>query len=245
MREPLVVEVLADDREESGGVIEELRRLGATVYIRRLELGDYVVSEDVVVERKTANDFIASIIDRRLFEQARSLLRAFERVIMVVEGDLWSALRWRGVTYKHVLGALSSLALMGVSVVPTSGPRETAYLVYNLARKLQVDEGKRVRVSPTKLRMAKGGKTVREAQLNVIASIPGISYELAERILEHFGTPRRFFAAHPHELRKVRGLGEKRVRKIIEVLDTNCRTGGGARADLSDYLGEGSKTNSQ
>jgi len=238
--------ILADDRERGSGVIEALRSLGATVYIRRLELGDYIISEDFAIERKSVNDFISSIIDRRLFEQAMALLKAFPRVTFIIEGNMQRALAWREVTIRHVLGALSSLLLMGVSTVFTSNTEETAYLIYNMAKKLQVKEKKKVRVSPTKIRMAKGGKTLRGAQVNLIASLPGISYELAERILEYFGSPKRFFNAHPSELRKVRGLGDKRVKNIVRILNTTyTEAKRKAEANLMDYVEEDSNTNSQ
>jgi len=238
--------VIADDRERSSGVIERLRTLGARVLVRRLEVGDYVVSEDFAIERKSVNDFVSSIIDRRLFEQAMTLLKSFSRAILIVEGDVERVLMWRGVTIRHILGALSSLLLMGVSIVFTRNIEETAYLIYNIAKKLQVKEKKRVRVSPTKIKMAKGGKTLRDAQVNLVASIPGISYELAERILEHFGSPRKFFSAHPSELRKVKGLGEKRVKNIIRVLDTSyLEAKKRANANITNYIGDDSNINSQ
>lgn len=238
--------VLVDDRERESGVIKYLESLGATVHIKRLDVGDYIVSEDFVLERKSVNDFISSIIDRRLFEQATALLKAFPRVTLIVEGNIQRSLVWRGISIRHILGALSSLLLMGVSIVFTNNPEETAYLIYNIAKKLQVKEKKRVRVSPTKIKMAKGGKSLRDAQVNLVASLPGISYELAERILEYFGSPRKFFNAHPSELKRVKGLGEKRVRNIIKVLDTAYfEAKRRAKADIMNYVEEGSKTNSQ
>jgi len=215
--------IIADDRERNSGVIDYLKDLGARVYIRRLELGDYIVSEDVIIERKNANDFISSIIDKRLFEQAIALKKAFLRPIIIIEGNLEKTLVIRKVNKRQVLGAIASLALMGISTVFTYDVDETAYIIYSMARRLQIHEKKGIRVSPTKMKIAKGGKTIREAQLNLIASLPGISYELAERILEYFGSPRKFFSAHPHEWRKVKGLGDKRIDKLIEILDSNYK----------------------
>ncbi len=216
--------IVADDRERNSDVIDFLKELGAQVYIRRLEVGDYVVSDDTVFERKTANDFLSSIVDKRLFEQAIALKKVFPRCIIVVEGNIDRALTYREMTKRHVLGALGSLALMGISTVFTRDSAETAYLIYSVARKLQVKEKKRLIVPSTKMKKAKGGKTIREAQINLIASLPGISYELAERILDYFGCPRKFFTAHPYEWRKVKGLGDKRIQKLITILDTNYKT---------------------
>jgi ERCC4-type nuclease len=53
-----------------------------------LPSGDYVLSDDVAVLRKTASDFVASILDRRLFGQATRMSVLFPRPILIVEGDL-------------------------------------------------------------------------------------------------------------------------------------------------------------
>ncbi len=215
------VTIIVDDRERGCRVPSLLEELGATVKYMRLTLADYVVAENVGVERKTVNDFINSIIDKRLFEQVKGMLNAFEKTILIVEGELGRGLRYRMVGRRQVFGALSAVALMGASTIFTENEEDTAYVIYSLARRLQEGGRRKAYVSPSKLRHAKGGKTLREAQVNLIASIPGISYDLAEKILRHFGSPRRFFAAHSHELKKVEGLGEKRAKKIIEILDTS------------------------
>ena len=50
-----------------------LERLGVDVQASRLPAGDYVVSDRLVVERKSPTDLAASIKDRRLFEQLARL----------------------------------------------------------------------------------------------------------------------------------------------------------------------------
>src|SRR3712207_8568162 len=53
----------------------------------QLPVGDYVLSDRVVVERKTGADLAASIKDRRLFEQIERLGEAYPAVVLVVEGE--------------------------------------------------------------------------------------------------------------------------------------------------------------
>jgi len=69
------VHIVVDDREKTGGkVLAALAGRGdATVEIARLDVGDYHIEHRVVVERKTAADFAASLIDGRLFHQAATL----------------------------------------------------------------------------------------------------------------------------------------------------------------------------
>ena len=50
-------------------LVEKLRQRGSRVEVKQLDFGDFVVSGDVVIERKTLDDFVKSIYDGRLFSQ--------------------------------------------------------------------------------------------------------------------------------------------------------------------------------
>lgn len=63
------IQIYCDMRETRSGILEQLATLGAKPIVGELETGDYVLSGDLVVERKTAVDFVASILDGRLFNQ--------------------------------------------------------------------------------------------------------------------------------------------------------------------------------
>jgi len=212
------VEVKVDDRERRSPVVPELIRLGLKPVFERLEVGDYVVGGIYGVERKSSDDFVDSIIDKRLFEQARLLREAYEKPLIVVEGDLELAVAGRGVRINQVLGALLALTEMRVPAVQVSGPERTALLIYLLSRRLE-KEGEYL--SPTKRRVVrKNSGSVPIVQLNLLATLPGISSTTARRLLEYFKTPRRFFLASPAELRKV-GLGPRKISKIFAILDTD------------------------
>jgi len=216
-----MVTILVDDRELRSGIPAILERLGARVKVERLEIADYVAGS-TGVERKYAHDFLSSIVDKRLFEQAKYLSSAYERAVVIVEGDLERAISNRKIGFPQAYGALVSLLDLGVHVFTVRNHRETAWLIFSLARREEKRRGKRY-LAPVKVRVVKYNKGVLNIQLNLVSSIPGISIETAHKILMHFGTPRRFFKASSAELRKVQGLGEKRIKKIIEVLDTDYR----------------------
>jgi len=214
-----MLKVIADDREEGKGVIEALRRLKVEVEVKRLPVGDYLVSDEIVIERKTANDLINSIIDKRLFKQITYMRRYYSSPIFVLEGDLDSVLEVRLVKKQQVLGALASLALMGVPIVYTKNPDETGYVIYSMLKKVNARSKAASSTLPIKTKHIKIYKTIKDAQIGLLTALPGIGPSLANRILSVFGCPRKFFTAHPCELRKA-GLGPQRVKKIVEVLDT-------------------------
>lgn len=212
--------VLVDDREKKSKVLDYLRKMGIKVLINRMKIGDYIISKDIVVERKTIDDLVNSLIDKRLFEQVRNMLKYSTRPLIIVEGNLSNIYKYRKITPHQILGLFSTLLLMGVNIVFVRNEEETAYFLYSLIKKINTDKEKREWISPTKIGHRKGGRSIWDAQVNLISSIPGISREMAIRILKYFGSPRKFFKASSYEMKKVKGIGDKRIRKIIEILDT-------------------------
>lgn len=194
--------------------------MGVEVRLKRLDVADYVVSERAGIERKTAVDLASSIVDGRLFEQAEALIKAFQLPIVIVEGSLEELYSKRRFTPAQVQGVLAYLVEQGVYLVPSATPLDTAHFIRALAKREHIHGGVR-EPSPSKLRKARRRGGVREAQLSLVATLPGIGPELAERLLKRFGSPRRVFKATPSELRSVPGLGEARIKKIVEVLDTS------------------------
>lgn len=211
--------IVADYREEKSGVIDELKKLGASIKLEHLEVGDYVFGTEVCVERKTCNDLVSSIIDKRLFEQIHYMARIYGKPILVVEGDLNWTIQHRKIGYPQIYGALAALVYMGVSILRTSSPRETAYAVYYLYRRKAEDSGKEY-LPPAKIHVVKRAESLEVVQLNLLSILPGVSRKTAHRILMHFKTPRKFFKASPSELRAIEGLGDSRIARIMEVLDT-------------------------
>lgn len=211
--------ILVDYRERNSEVVEELAKLGAPLRFENLDAGDYLIAGKVVVERKSCNDFVSSIIDKRLFEQTRYMLQTQLKPVVIVEGDFAKTLAFRKVGYPQVYGAIAALVDMGVSVLRTGSSVETAYAIYYIYKR-HAEPSRKEYLQPVKVKVVKSNKSIETVQLNMVAAIPGISRELAHRILMHFKTPRRFFKASPAELRRVEGLGEARIAKILEALDT-------------------------
>jgi DNA excision repair protein ERCC-4 len=68
--------IVADDREPKNDVLQYLaERPDISVTIKRLPIGDYLVDNRLLFERKTIRDFGISIIDGRLFNRVFCLVR--------------------------------------------------------------------------------------------------------------------------------------------------------------------------
>lgn len=201
--------IVSDFREKE--VIEHLKKLGVTINEQSLEVGDFAASERVIIERKTHSDFVSSIIDGRVFEQAKAMKENFEKPIMLIEG--YSN---REINENALKGAVASLLVdFGISILSTKNPLDTAKTIYWIAKKEQA-EGRGVAV-----KVGKKPKTEREIQEFVVGSMPGVSTTLAKRLLEHFGSVDKVLTASEHELLKVKGMKKSTVKKIRNILTSN------------------------
>ena len=80
--------IIIDERERKSGIPKLLKDIGVNVEIKTLPIGDYIVSHETVVERKSINDLIASIFDGRLFDQCNRLKEHFQFPIILLEGNV-------------------------------------------------------------------------------------------------------------------------------------------------------------
>ena len=80
--------IVVDEREKSSGIPDLLRKAGAVIDFAQLKVGDYVVSPEIAVERKTVHDLLSSIYDGRLFLQCSDLVKHYQKPLIVVQGNL-------------------------------------------------------------------------------------------------------------------------------------------------------------
>lgn len=213
--------IVADDREKASGVPDNLRRLGARIEFRLLDVADYVIG-DRAVERKTTSDFVSSLFSGRLFEQARRLSESYVMPLMVVEGDLQASLQEIS-RPKTFWGSILSLVLQyDIRPFFTVDALQTAELIFTFARHLSYGK----RTPPVIVKKPRISSDT-QLQLLVVGSLPTIGPKLAERLLERFGTIRRIFEASPGELAFRGGLGRSRAHRVSSVLDLPHRSGYG------------------
>ncbi len=210
--ETSVIRVVADHRERPSGVPELLAlRAGVDVSFARLPVGDYKIDDRILFERKTIGDFAESIIDTRLFRQASRLSRGTLKPALILEGSFSQSCV--SVSREAMQGALISLTLVfGLPVLRSTDPEETARLIVYAARQLVVgNQGANV----WRHRMPKKNWNRR---LHVLQSLPGVGRDRAARLLTHFGSVERCFAASAQELSQVEGIGTKIAKEIRRVV---------------------------
>ena len=79
--------IIVDSREASSAskIVKGLVERGVNVKTAPLEKGDYVVSDQCAVERKTVTDFVYTLTRRHLFDQIFTGMRN-EHIINILDG---------------------------------------------------------------------------------------------------------------------------------------------------------------
>lgn len=203
--------ITVDSREQNSRVVRELYKKGLSIKTARLGTGDYLISEDMAVERKSVDDFLESLMDGRLFTQARALVREFQRPVIIIEGDgIYSR---RNIDRRAIHGALVSLITdFRIPILQTSDEEETAALIHSMHSRS--DRQKKT----ISLRKDKESLSSRDAKIFILEGLPNVSGLMASRLLEHFGSVGAVFQATEEELMEVKGIGEVTARKIVELI---------------------------
>jgi Fanconi anemia group M protein len=210
--------IYVDIRELRSGIVKYLEN-ETEVFPTTLEVGDYILSERVGVERKTAQDLINSLVDgnRDLFLQLSDLSKTFSRPILIVEGeDVYSV---RNVHPNAIKGLFASITVdFGIPIVFTKDKEETAEFLKIVARREQEERGERPIVHGKKT-----FKTLSERQEYVVSSIPGVGPKVAKNLLKKFGSVEKVMSASEEELKKAPLVGDKTAKAIREIVGSEYK----------------------
>jgi DNA excision repair protein ERCC-4 len=207
--------VVADERERASGVPEELSKLNVRVYFSVLPVGDYVLSPEIAIERKTLKDFVSSVYDSRIFYQSARLSASFPKPYLLLEGD---SNKVKGLvrSLKSYYGAIANVTIAyNLRVIYTANPSETAIAIAELLNHARAKPLSRM---PSKA--PPKAKTTSSQQVYLVSSLPGVGRRLAEKLLLKYETPRKVMSLTAGELAMTAGIGWKKAERLKGVLDT-------------------------
>jgi len=208
--------IVVDEREKKSGIPDFLKKTGINLEIKTLQVGDYIVAPETVVERKTISDLVSSIFDGRLFDQCNRLKEHYQFPILLIEGDIDEI---EELTENPLIfyGAISSIAIdFKIPVIHTPNASHTSKLLISMCSRKDASKGPFIK----KIRKS---SDIQKQQLSVLCSLPGVGEKTAIRMLEKFGTPLMVLSSSITELSKVGGLGEARAKNIKKVLQEQSK----------------------
>lgn len=222
------IRIVVDEREKGSRIPNLLRQAGAIIDFAQLKVGDYIVSPETAIERKTIRDLISSIYDGRLFVQCSELAQHYSRPVVIIEGNIVDLLDFPTdiddsdqlkILEERIPLAYDALAVIAlefrIPIIHTPCAESTSQLLVVLVNK-SLQEG---RSSGPLLKRIKKSNPIYIQQLSILSSLPGIGNKLAVRMLEKFRTPQRALSASIAELARIPGFGTARAEKIRKILD--------------------------
>ncbi|MDX1798847.1 MAG: ERCC4 domain-containing protein, partial [Candidatus Lokiarchaeia archaeon] len=211
------IKIIVDHREYRSNVVKNLHNLDVNIESQQLDVGDYILSSRIGVERKNVEDFLNSLINGKLFSQISKLREAYSRPLLVIEGE--DLLTRRNIKHNAIFGSLVSIMVdYGIPIFSTKDDIETANLLYVAAKREQKKDKKSVN-----LRGEKSSMSIEEQQQFIIEGLPNISSILAKRLLIKFSNIKAIINASEKELQEVNGIGKNISSKIIDILNNEYK----------------------
>lgn len=209
--------IIVDSREAhtAAKIVEGLRRRDIDIRIGILEKGDYVLSCDCAIERKTVHDFVHTLTRRHLFRQLLELKEVYPNTLILLEGYLPMIYKFSKIKPASIWGAMFHLAKRGIAMVNTTSYKETVDFLYTAACQEQTVEKSTPAVHPVKR-----CETTSDAQIFFLASLPNIGKGRAVAILEKYRTPLNAMKRLDEWSKAVYRLGPKTRSRVKEVLTT-------------------------
>ena len=204
------VDLKIDFREQRSGIVEEIGKLKDKITIGMVTLltGDYLIEDKIIVERKTLSDFLNSIKNGRIFQQAYRISQSGKNGLIILEGDK-SMADASSMSRKAVQGALIHLEVfIGIPVIRSLNIQETAALMVDILNQCQQQQLPRkkhiVSIRPG-IRINKKQRR----KLFLVQSLPGIGTKKGLALLKSFSSIEKIINASQADLTKVKGIGKK------------------------------------
>src|SRR3989344_9530839 len=211
------------DHRENKQMIKELAKVGLDIDVKQLAIADFVLEvkteagelQTIGIERKTTQDFLDSIIDKRLVNQLILLKQNFNFPLLILEGteDVYTL---RNFHPNSIRGMIASICLdMQVPMITTRSFRDTAKMIKVISSKFEKSR------KPISLLTKRKPLTTKELQEYIIESLPGVGPTIAKNLLKEFKTIKVIFNATEEELMKIEKIGKLKAKEIRKVIEEN------------------------
>ena len=181
-----------------------------------IESGDYLLSDGYAIERKTIQDFVASISDRRLFKQLNSLIQYDHPILAIIGNDKWQTFYFSRNRYIHsvYIGTLTTIMTSYPKVKIMQFDNETEFVSFttSLEKKLIESGNGSIRPKP----MMRKPESLEERKENSISCAKGVGIKTAQTILKEKKTIADICLEKKDELERI--LGKKAAENLYELL---------------------------
>src|SRR6266567_3422887 len=220
---PVPIQIRIDTQEQRSGIPALLASMPQVhIELTPLRMGDYDIGGNPrrVFERKTGSDFLSSLAQGRLFAQLTALRKSRFAPILLLEGNPLHVghSQMRPESIRGVLTYIT--AILRVPILPSSGPADSAHLVYAAAKQCQI--GHATHGPAAGRRRA----SLSEQQMQIVLSLPGVGRATARAVCVRFRSLHDLLNADAATLATVPGVGPSRAAALEHLLHAGLPSSG-------------------
>ncbi|QKQ99913.1 multidrug MFS transporter [Metallosphaera tengchongensis] len=205
-----MLRIYVDTREAQSGIPDLLRENGVTVFFQQLSVGDYVIAQDVVIERKNVFDLLSSIFDKRFFDQLARLKTTYLNTFLLIEGSL-EAVRSVTEKWKILNSALVSAAIdYDAKIIYSANKKDSADVILSIIKRYQNGTNNK---GPIVLHDKPKFETIDQIQLYVVESLPRVGGKTAVKLLTEFNTIKDLCNSSVADIEKA--IGSRKTAELI------------------------------
>ncbi len=208
--------MIVDDREPKEHMTS-LRRRRVAITVKRIEVGDYLLDNGIAIERKDGGDFLLSIRDGRIWNQASNLLQYEHPMICIIENNVWKKFYYSRSNYAHksYFGAIGKLSTkFGISVLMFADEDDFLTFIAQLDKQ-QEKKSSGSRPAP----MFRRATTIDDRKENCLCAAKNVSIKTSKDVLKKFKTVKKVANAKLEQIEKIEGVGPKTAQNIHELLN--------------------------
>ena len=190
--------------------------------MENLEVGDYIFDNKVVFEFKTISDFVSSIQDNRVFNEAINQAENFDYHFVIIQGDeharakaLAMSRNYHEITYFGYLGAIASLNRY-TTVIESYSP-----FIHEAYYRMMITAKKCLQNKPIVKKFARKHKN--SAMNYLTYCVYGLNWKRSHDIvtLLDLHTLEDLLNVTHQQLTSVPGIGDKMADRIIDTLNND------------------------
>lgn len=223
--------VVVDVREFRSSLPSLLHGRNMVVIPCMLTVGDYVLTPDICVERKSVSDLISSFNNGRLYNQAETMLQHYKSPMLLIEFDAQKAFTLEpfadlssSIGTASVVGSdlqsklvLLTLAFPRLKIVWSSSPYQTAEIFEELKNK----QGEPDPIKAVQLGLEHGEdpetRTFNQTPQEMLRCVPGVSNKALNKLILEYDNVQAVSNADEAEL--AASIGKENARQIRNFFD--------------------------
>jgi len=216
--------------ENRSEIVNIFQKLSKSFEFRTLLVGDYAIGEfdstgildGIIIERKSAGDYIGSLLSGHLSTQLYEMSYNFPLSYLFIIGDLRTESREHNIPWNTILSSLIGSSFKRASdgvcgiVIPRTVDDDWDFVTSLICLEKKWINGETQRIPV----MVKKSWSSDEYAIYILSSFPEIGSKTAKSLLRYFKSLKNIANASVNDLKNVNDIGNKKADIIYNLFNT-------------------------